>query len=278
VRIYLSADMEGVAGIASRELQLVPEGRQFAEARILLTDEVNAAIRGAYDAGATYVLVNDSHGHMNNILPDRLDPRAQLSQGHPKPLYMMEGISADFDLVFFVGYHAAIGTADGFYNHSYNSRGVYNVRVGGKPLSESMLNGRVAGHFGVPVGMVTGDEATIRQTQADAPGVRGAVVKWSYNRGAGRALHPSEAHRIITAAATDAVAAAKSGGTAGMLMAEPAPVQWEIDWVYSVMADLACLVPGVERTADRTVAFGSPDYLTGFKTFQAVTLLSYGVS
>lgn len=275
MRIYLSADMEGIAGIASRELQLVPEGRQFPEARLLLTEEVNAAVRGAFDAGATYVLVNDSHGHMNNILPDKLDRRAELSQGYPKPLYMMEGISGEFEAVFFVGYHAAIGTADGFYNHSYNSRGIYNVRVNGKLMSESMLNGRVAGHYGVPVALVTGDAAAIRQTRADAPGVHGAVVKWSYNRGAARSIAPEYAREVIAKAATDAVRAVSAGGAHGMLMAEATPVRWEIDWVYTVMADLACLVPGVRRTGDRSIEFESPDYLVGFRQFQAVTMLSY---
>jgi D-amino peptidase len=275
MRIYISADMEGIAGITSRELQLVPEGRQFADARLLLTEEVNAAVRGAFDAGASYVLVNDSHGHMNNIMPDKLDTRAELSQGYPKALYMMEGISGDFDAVFFVGYHAAIGTAEGIYNHSYNSKGVYNVRVNGKLMSESMLNGRVAGHFGVPVALVTGDLATIHQTQADAPGVHGAVVKWSYNRGAARSVAPERARQVIAKAAADAVRTVSAGGAHGMLMAEKTPVRWEIDWVYTVMADLACLVPGVRRTGDRSIAYESPDYLVGFKQFQAVTMLSY---
>lgn len=278
MRIYLTADMEGVAGIASRELQLVPEGLQFADARKLLTAEVNAAIAGAYDAGASYILVNDSHGRMNNILPSELDPRAELSQGFPKPLYMMEGIDDHFDLVFMIGYHAAVGTADGFHNHSYNSRGVYNVRVDGKPLSESMLNGRVAGHYGVPVGLITGDEATIRQTQAEAPGVLGAVVKWSYTRGATRALSPERAREMIRREAAAAVRASGTPARAAMLMdSGPGPIAWEVDWILSPMADLACLVSGVRRTGERTVAYTSSDYLSGFKTFMVLTMLSYQV-
>jgi D-amino peptidase len=140
-----------------------------------------------------------------------------------------------------------------------------------------MLNGRVAGHHGVPVGLVTGDAATVRQTQADAPGVRGAVVKWSYNRGAARWLSPPAARRVIEAAAADAVRATAAGDTAGMLMVEQGPVRWEVDWVSSVMADLACLVAGVERLGDRTIGYTSPDYLSGFKTFMVVTMLSYPV-
>lgn len=277
MRIYVSADMEGIAGISSRELHLVPEGKQFAEARLLMTEEVNAAVGAAFANGASYVMVNDSHGHMNNILPDLLDARAELAQGHPKPLYMMEGINEEYDGVFFVGYHAAIGTADGLLNHSYNSRGIYNVRVNGKPMSESMLNGRVAGHFGVPVALVTGDAATIRQTQADAPGVRGAVVKWSFTRGSTRALSPIRAREVIAAAAADATRALAGGDTSKMLMVETLPITWEIDWVYTVMADLACLVPGVERTGDRSIRFISEDYLSGFRAFQAITILSYTV-
>lgn len=275
MRIFVSADMEGVAGVTSRELHLVPEGKEFAEARLFLTEEVNAAVDAAFAAGATYVLVNDSHGHMNNILPDRLDPRAELSQGYPKPLYMMEGISEEFDGVFFVGYHAAIGTPDGILNHSYNSRGIYNVRVNGKLMSESMLNGRVAGHYGVPVALITGDAATIRQTQEDAPGVRGAIVKWSYNRGSARFLSPEKAQSVIAGAATDAMRALAAGDAATMLMVEKTPVVWDLDWMYTVQADMVCLVPGVERTGPRSVRFESADFLTGFRTFQAVTMISY---
>jgi len=273
VRIYISADMEGIAGITSRDLQLVPEGREFQEARILLTEEVNAAIGGAIAAGAEYVLVNDSHGRMRNILPAGLDPRAQLSQGYPKPLYMMEGIDEGFDLAFFVGYHAAVGTADGLLNHSYNSRGVYNVRVNGRAMSESGLNGRVAGHFGVPVALVTGDDATVRQTRAHAPGVEGVVVKWSYNRGSARSLSPAAARSLVREGAETAVTRAASGPRADMLMREKTPVEWEVDFVYSVMADLACLLPGVSRLGDRTVGYLSPDYLSGFKLFMATTML-----
>jgi D-amino peptidase len=277
MRIYVSADMEGIAGVTSRELHLVPEGSQFQQARVLMTEEVNAAVGAAFAAGATYVMVNDSHGHMNNLIPDLLDPRAELAQGHPKPLYMMEGINEEYDGVFFVGYHAAIGTADGLLNHSYNSRGIYNVRVNGKLMSESMLNGRVAGHYGVPVAFIAGDAATIRQTQADVPGVRGAVVKWSFTRGAARSLSPERARQVIATAATEAVKALAAGKVKDMLMIETAPVVWEIDWVYTVMADLACLVPGVQRTGDRSIRFESPDYLSGFRAFQAVAIISYTV-
>jgi D-amino peptidase len=276
MRLYVSADMEGVAGITSRELHLVPEGREYAEARQLLTGEVNAAVRGALAAGGVdYVMVNDSHGGMNNILPLELDQRAELSQGHPKPLYMVEGIENHYDLAFFVGYHAAVGTADGILNHSYNSRGVYNVRVNGIAMSESGLNGRVAGHFGVPVALVTGDEATVRQTRTYAPGVEGAVVKWSHNRGSARSLSPERARAAIEEAAARAVRRVAGGDRADMLMKEKTPVTWEIDFVYSVMADLACLVPGVRRIGDRTVGFSSPDYLSGFRLFIAETMLSY---
>jgi D-amino peptidase len=210
-------------------------------------------------------------------LPSLLDPRAELAQGYPKPLYMMEGINEEFDGVFFIGYHAAIGTADGLLNHSYNSRGIYNVRVNGKTMSESMLNGRVAGHYGVPIAMIAGDAATIRQTQADAPGVRGAIVKWSYTRGATRALSPERARQVIAAAATDATHDLAAGKVKDMLMLETSPIVWEIDWVYTPMADLACLVPGVQRTGDRSIRFESPDYLTGFRTFQAIAIISYSV-
>lgn len=276
MRIYISADIEGVAGIASRE-QMSPEGKHWEEGRMLMTEETNAAIKGAYDAGATYVVVNDSHGKMHNIRPDKLDPRAELSQGYPKPLYMMEGIDDTYDLVFFVGYHAMAGTPEGVFNHSYIGRGVYNVRVNGVPMSESGLNGKLAGHFGVPVGLVTGDQNIIEQTKRLAPGIEGVVVKHGQGRASARSIAPAKARELIYEGAVRAVHAHKEGKP-DRIMKEKTPVKWEIDTAYTLMADLACLVPGVTRTAGRTVTWKSKDYYEGFKTFMAVTTLFYTVA
>ncbi len=276
MRVYISADLEGVAGLVSRDAQMGPDGSDYQTSRVLMTEEVNAVVRGALAGGATHVLVNDSHGRMGNIIPDRLHPAAQLSQGYPKLLYMMDGVDGGFDLVFFVGYHARIGTADGILNHSYNSRGIYDVRVSGKVLGEPGLNARLAGYFGVPVAFVAGDEATVRETLAELPDVEGVVTKYGINRYAARSLSPSQSREKLEAGAKRAIE--RAAGRVGAawkpaLLKEDGKVRWEVDLLYSAMADLCTLVPGVRRTGGRSVEWTSADYLEGFKAFLAMTVL-----
>lgn len=276
MRVYISADLEGVAGLVSRDAQMGPDGSDYQTSRALMTEEVSAVVRGALAGGASHVLVNDSHGRMGNIIPERLHPAAQLSQGYPKLLYMMDGVDGGFDLVFFVGYHARIGTPDGILNHSYNSRGIYDVRVNGKVLGEPGLNARLAGHFGVPVAFVAGDEATVRETLAEMPDIEGVVTKYGLNRYAARSLSPAQSREKLEAGAKRAVE--RAAGRAGAawkpaILKEDGPVKWEVDLLYSAMADLCTLVPGVRRTGGRRVEWTSADYLEGFKAFLAMTVL-----
>ncbi len=276
MRVYVSADLEGVAGLVSRDAQMGPEGSDYQTSRQLMTEEVNAVIRGAIEGGATHIVVNDSHGRMGNIIPEKLHPAAQLSQGYPKLLYMMEGVDGGFDLVFFVGYHAAIGTPDGILNHSYNSRGIYNVRVNGKTLGEPGLNARVAGYFGLPVAFVSGDEATVRETMAELPEVEGVVTKYGLNRYAARSLSPAQSRERLQLGAKRAIERVNGrGGQAWKpaVLKESGPVKWEVDFIYSAMADFCTLVPGVRKTGGRTVEWTSRDYLEGFKAFMAMTVL-----
>ncbi len=280
MRVYISADLEGVAGLVSRDTQMGPDGSDYQTSRVLMTEEVNAVIRGVLAGGATRVVVNDSHGRMGNIIPDRLHPAAQLSQGYPKLLYMMDGVDGGFDLVFFVGYHARIGTADGILNHSYNSRGIYGVRVNGKVLGEPGLNARLAGYFGVPVAFVAGDEATVGETLAELPDIEGVVTKYGLNRYAARSLSPAQSRENLEAGAKRALerATGRAGAAAGKpwkpaLLMEDGPVKWEVELLYSAMVDLCTLVPGVRRTGGRSVEWTSADYLEGFKAFLAMTIL-----
>src|SRR5438477_145871 len=148
----------------------------------LATQEANAAVAGSFDAGAEAVVVNDSHGDMYNLLADRMDPRAELLIGSPKPLSMMQGFSGEFDVCLFVGYHAMAGTQAAVLDHTYSGRLLYEVRLNGEPASETTLNAAFAGTFEVPVGLVTGDDKACEQATKALPWVRTVAVKEALGR------------------------------------------------------------------------------------------------
>src|SRR5207245_9495230 len=210
VNVFVSIDMEGIAGIA--HLQQVWRGTDdFPASRELMTAEANAAVAGAFDGGATNVVVNDSHGDMYNLLPEGLDPRAELIIGSPKTLSMMQGFGPDFEVALFVGYHAAAGTQAAVLDHTYSGRLSYEVRLNGEPATEAELNAAFAGTYGVPVGLVTGDDKACAQPAKRLPGIRTVVVKEAYGRGVAKSMHPSAAREAIRKAAAEAAQAAGSG-------------------------------------------------------------------
>ena len=156
MKIYISADMEGISGVISMQ-QIDPGAREYERARRMMTREVNAVIKAAFEHGAREIVVNDAHGDMDNILIDELDSRVSLISGSPKPLSMMEGIDSSFDGVFFVGYHARAGSSEAIIDHTYTFR-VLNAKINGRPMSEAGLNGRLAGYYRVPVVFISGDK------------------------------------------------------------------------------------------------------------------------
>ena len=172
MKVYLSSDIEGAAGISDWD-QVRIGSPEFAVGRELLTGEVNAAIDGALDAGAEHVLVNDAHSTMHNIAPGTLHGQASYLAGSHKPLYMMEGLDASFDAVFMVAYHGSIGAERAILSHTYNPRAIWEVRLNGIPVGESAINALVALHHGVPVALITGDEATAEEARPFIAGRRG---------------------------------------------------------------------------------------------------------
>jgi len=177
MKVYISCDMEGISGVVAGK-QTEGNGEEYKRAQKLMTDELNAAIEGALAGGATEILVNDSHGHMRNILIEELNPKAQLISGSPKPLLMMQGIDASFDAAFFIGYHAQAGTAYSVLDHTYAGI-VYQVSLNGRPMGETGLNAALAGYFGVPVVLVSGDKLLVEEATALLGTVEGVAVKES---------------------------------------------------------------------------------------------------
>jgi D-amino peptidase len=250
VDVLISVDMEGIAGIATRQ-QVMPDGRDYPLARALMTAEANAAVAGAFEGGATSVVINDSHGPMDNLLGEQLDQRADYVVGSPKPQSMMQEVTPGTAVVLFVGYHAGAADPTGVLAHTYSSAGFADVRLNGSPVSEAELNGLIAAAAGVPVGLVTGDDVICALAEKAFPGVVTVPVKTAIGRTAARSKHPSAAREAITAGAARAVQNAASGAI--RLLPIPSQLVIEADLAVGGAAELAVLVPGTQRAGARTV-------------------------
>ncbi|HEU4828303.1 MAG TPA: M55 family metallopeptidase [Gemmatimonadales bacterium] len=267
MRVYISVDMEGIAGVV-HEQQTDPVDPRFAAeyARScrLMTGEANAAIEGALAAGASGVVVNDSHWLMRNLIAEELHEEAELISGNPKTLSMVEGIGGGFDALFFIGYHGRAGTARSTIDHTYTDR-IYDVRVNGVPVGEMGLNAAVAGCFGVPVALVSGDQSVAAEAvETFGDHVETVVVKEAVSRHAARCLSPTEARRRIRAAAESTLRRPHPPYLARV------PVTIETDFARTVHADMAELVPGSERIAARTVRYRHDDYREAFRAWRAM--------
>lgn len=271
MRVYLSVDMEGIAGVVHEDQTNPVDPRcavEYGRFRRLMTAEANAAIEGALSAGATRVVVNDSHWEMRNLLAEELHPKAELVSGASKPRSMLEGVDEGFDAACFIGYHAQAGTANAILDHTYTDR-IYHVRLNGAPVGELGINAALAGRFGVPVALVSGDQALAAEC-ADllGPGTRAVVVKHAVARHAARSLAPSEACRLIR----EGVAAAVRTPPKPWAVASPATI--EVDFCSSHHADMASLVPGSIRTGGRTVRVTHADYAEAYRAFRALSNLA----
>jgi D-amino peptidase len=276
MKLYISADMEGVAGITS-EGQTNPTGQpEYQHACKLMTGEVRAACEGALAAGASDIVVNDSHWNMRNIIHEELPSDVRLIRGSLKPLSMNEGIDATFTAAAYVGYHAPIGTADAVLDHTYSDETLYDVRINGERCSEARLNAAVAGSFGVPVVFISGDQNACADARAFMPWVEAVEVKRAIGRYAAASLSPSEAQaRIKTGLET---ALREIGKRGAHPYAFAPPIVLEIDLSTTAKADAAALLPGAQRTAGRTVRFSHDDYMTVFRAFRALLLLGASVT
>jgi D-amino peptidase len=252
VDVLISVDLEGVAGIATRQ-QIHPGGRDYQLARGLMTAEANAAIAGAFDGGATSVVVNDSHGPGDNLLGEQLDRRADYVIGDPKPFDMVQEVTPQTGVVLFVGYHAAAADPAGVLGHTYSGAGFAQVRLNGQAIGEADLNALMAASSGVPVGLVTGDDVICAAAEKAFPGVVTVPVKTALGRTAARSKHPAAAREAIAAGAAQAVANA----AAGVLrpVAIPAELVIEAELRIPGAAELAALVPGTERTGASVLSY-----------------------
>ena len=264
LKVHISADMEGIAGVVSGE-QLGPTGFEYQRFREFMTAEVVAAIEGARAAGATEILVADSHGNGQNLLIEKLPQQVQIVRSWPRPMGMMQGIDETFDAAVFIGYHTGTTNPAGVRAHTLSSANLADVRLNGVSVSEAGLNAAMAGHYGVPVVAVSGDDALVKDTQAFLPGIEGAVVKWTYGFHSARNLHPA-------AAAAEIASRVRAGiGRRGAVKPYrvSTPVTLEVRFKNYRPSEVLAYLATVERVDAHTIRFRGKDILevSRFLTF-----------
>ncbi|WP_059008838.1 M55 family metallopeptidase [Streptomyces specialis] len=266
MKVLISVDMEGISGIV-HPTETNPDHYDYERGRALMTAEANAAIAGVLDAEPeATVWVADAHGPFRNLLPEQLDRRVHLVRGRPRPLGMLGGLDEHTDAVLFVGYHARAGGGPAVLAHTM-SDAILDVRVAGRSLGEIGLNAAMAGHWGVPVVLLSGDDAACAELGDLVPSAVTVTVKQALGQAAAVAPHPEKARERLRQAVTDAIT--RRAAVPPLALAGPLDV--EVDLYGPYMVDLATLVPGVSRAAGgRTVTFTAADFADAYRL---VTLL-----
>jgi D-amino peptidase len=276
VKVFVSCDMEGVAGVVDWAQCRTDGGAAYELGCRLMLGEVNAAIKGACEVGATDVVVNDSHGAMANLDPERLAAPASYISGRHKPGYMMAGLDETFDAVFFVGYHGSISGESSVLSHTYNPDVISGVRLGGEYVGESGINLLVANGYRVPLALVTGDAQTLAEVGKLAPDVVGVQVKSSLTRFAAHSLHPQDARARIGDGARTALERVRAGTIAPPSVPEDPSLEVELQ--TADMAAVAAWLRGVERIGTRTVRVTgdgtAPESVAVYDAFVALTYIT----
>lgn len=273
MKILIAVDMEGVTGVTTWE-QVTPGQAEYARFRRLMTQDVNAAIRGAFDAGADEIIVADGHWHGTNILIEELDPRARLNTGSPSPFSMMQGIDESVDGVMFVGYHARNGSPNAILDHTWSSKSVANVWLNDMLTGEYGLNAAVAGHFGVPVIMVSGDQTACGQVTDLLGNVETAVIKQAVGRFAGECLAPQITQDMICLSAQRAVERFAEGDVPDPFALDT-PITVTVEFFTSDMADRATRIPFTKRE-EMCVSLTVKEMVSAYNGFRAMVMLAAG--
>ena len=273
MKILIATDMEGITGVTTWD-QVTPGHAEYARFRKLMTQDVNAAIRGAMDAGADEIIVADGHWNGSNILVEELDSRARLNTGTPSPFSMMQGIDESVDGVIFIGYHARNGTPNAVLDHTWSSRTVANVWLNDILTGEYGLNAAVAGHFGVPVTMVSGDQTACAQVADLLGNIEMAVVKQAVGRFSAECLTPQASQELIHMSAVRAVKRLTEGDMPDPFTLET-PVSVTVEFFQSDMSDRATRIPLTERDGTR-VSLTAQEVVTAYSGFGAMVMLASG--
>ena len=257
LKVYISVDMEGISGIGTPQMTS-GSGKDYSVGRDLMTADVNAVISAVFEHGPAEILVNDSHGDMQNLVHTRLDERVQYIQGNIKPLGMMQGLDESFDAIFFVGYHARAGTENGFIAHT-GSGAIKGVWLNGVEVGEGGLNAYFAGAYGVPVVLGSGDSAFAAQAR-ELYGATTVVTKVAVGSSVARLYHPDVVHRHLRQATLAALAELDQAQP----LKPTEPVTIRIRFASTTRADILQAIPGMKRVDGYTIEFTSPTMIEAY--------------
>src|SRR6185295_17673839 len=266
LKIYISADMEGIVGVVTNE-QLSPQGFEYNRFREFMTAEVNAAAEAAFDAGATEIVISDSHGNGQNLLIEKLPKQVTVVRSWPRPLMMMQGIDETFDGAIFIGYHTSTNNTAGVRAHTISSARLADVRLNNLSMPEAGINAAIAGHFNVPVIMISGDDAVVKETTALLGDIEGAVVKWAYGFHSARTLTPDAAYEVIREKVKRAIARIKDFKPYHV----KAPVQLDVRFKSYRPSEMLSYLSIVERTDSHSIRFIGKDIVEVSKFLEFIT-------
>jgi D-amino peptidase len=272
LKVYISADLEGVAGVVTGD-QLSPGGFEYDRFRGFMTAEVLAAIQGARDAGATSIVVSDSHGNGENLLIERFPDDVTIVRSWPRPLGMMQGIDSSFAAAVFIGYHASTTSLTGVRAHTLSSATLTAVRLNGVPMPESGINAAIAGRFGVPVVAISGDDAAVAEAQKLIGNVEGAVVKQAISFHAAATMTPEAAQKLIREKVKAGVA--RRGELHPYTVT--APIRLEVSFKNYRQAEILAYLSVVERVDSHTIRFTSRDLIEVSKFLEFIDSYQSGL-
>ena len=266
LKIYISADMEGVVGVVTAD-QLGPQGFEYARFREFMTAEVRTAAEAAFEAGATEVVISDSHGNGENLLIEKLPKNVTIVRSWPRPLMMMQGIDETFDGAIFIGYHSSTTNSNGVRAHTISSARLADVRLNGTSMPEAGINAAIAGKFNVPVIMISGDDAIVKEATDLLGNIEGATVKWAVSFHAAKTLTPEMAYDLIREKTKAAIARIKEFKPYKM----KEPVQLDVRFKAYRPSELLSYLPIVQRTDSHSIRFVGKDIIEVSKFLEFIT-------
>jgi len=272
LKLYISCDMEGVVATMSGD-HLGPGGFEYQAARRWQTQEVLAAIEAARESGVTEILISDSHGNGENLLVDMLPEDVMLVRSWPRPLSMMEGIDSTFDAAILLGYHASTLNPDGVRAHTMSSGQLAGVWLNERPMMEAGISAAVAGHFGVPVIMISGDDATVAEAREVIGDIEGAVLKWNVSFHSAKTMMPAAAYRLIGETVTSALS--RLDEFEPFVLA--APITVDVRFKNYRPSQVLAYLPIVERTDSHSIRYVGNDMIEVSKFLEFLTSYNAGL-
>ena len=254
LKVYISVDMEGVAGVVTAD-QLAPAGFEYERFRRFMTNETLAAVRAAKEAGATEIVVSDSHGNGENLLIEEFPADVRIVRAWPRHGGMMAGLDKSFDAAIFVGYHASTTNSKGVRAHTFSSAHLAKVTLNGNAVTEGEFNAVYAGSLGVPVIFASGDDAAVSELKARLGNIEAVETKKSLGFHSAETLTPAASCERIAAGVKAALGRAREFKPYVL----KTPIQLEVTFKNYMPAEALSYLRSVERVDSHTIRFVGKD-------------------